>query len=66
MGDGKTWTSSGVAAGLDMTYAFVKQLYGNKIADTVVNGIEYAQHQDLDWDLFSVVYNVSYNCYCCV
>ncbi|KAH8889102.1 class I glutamine amidotransferase-like protein [Thozetella sp. PMI_491] len=56
--DGKIWTSSGVAAGIDMTYAFLKHAYGAEIIDGVMNGIEYAPHADPSWDPFSVVHNV--------
>ncbi|KAK6347435.1 hypothetical protein TWF718_005276 [Orbilia javanica] len=57
--DGKIWTSSGVAAGMDMTYAFLEMLYGAQGGLTnVMNGIEYAPHTDPDWDPFSVVWNV--------
>lgn len=58
--DGKIWTSSGVAAGMDMMYAFLKHLYGTEKVDGVMNGIEYAPHQDAHWDPFSVVHNVSF------
>jgi transcriptional regulator GlxA family with amidase domain len=62
--DGNTWTSSGVAAGMDMMYAFLSYLYGGtsegkKTVDQVMNIIEYAPHTDPHWDPFSVVYNVS-------
>ncbi|KFY49017.1 hypothetical protein V495_00830 [Pseudogymnoascus sp. VKM F-4514 (FW-929)] len=56
--DGNVWTSSGVAAGLDMTYAFLKSVYGTDDLDAVMNGIEYAPHTNPDWDPFSVVHNV--------
>ncbi|KFY34112.1 hypothetical protein V494_07044 [Pseudogymnoascus sp. VKM F-4513 (FW-928)] len=56
--DGKVWTSSGVAAGLDMTYAFLKSVYGAEDIDIAMNGIEYAPHTNPDWDPFSVVHNV--------
>ncbi|KAK1763051.1 class I glutamine amidotransferase-like protein [Phialemonium atrogriseum] len=56
--DGKVWTSSGVAAGMDMTYAFLKHLYGTEMLDAVMNGIEYAPHVDPHWDPFSVVHDV--------
>jgi putative intracellular protease/amidase len=62
--DGNVWTSSGVAAGLDMVYAFAKEYYGeDKEVKTVLNGIEYAPHTDPHWDPFSVVHNVSYEIY---
>lgn len=58
--DGKIWTSSGMAASLDMTYAWLSHIYG---ADGPVNertnGIEYAPHLDPSWDPYAVVYQVS-------
>ncbi|KAK2756991.1 hypothetical protein FQN54_004959 [Arachnomyces sp. PD_36] len=56
--DGKLWTSSGVAAGIDMAYAFTKHLYGPEVVDDTMNIIEYAPHTDPDWDPFSVVHDV--------
>ncbi|KAK8133427.1 hypothetical protein PG984_005439 [Apiospora sp. TS-2023a] len=56
--DGKIWTSSGVAAGLDMSYAFARHAYGSGLADKAANIMEYAPHQDPDWDPFSVVHKV--------
>jgi transcriptional regulator GlxA family with amidase domain len=57
--DGKVWTSSGVAAGMDMMYAFVGHYWGFEAANSTVNGIEYTPHTNKDWDAFSVVHNVS-------
>ncbi|KAF3096267.1 hypothetical protein TWF569_001908 [Orbilia oligospora] len=57
--DGKIWTSSGVAAGMDMTYAFLSKVYGRVgVVDNVMNAIEYAPHTDPKWDPFSVVWDV--------
>jgi putative intracellular protease/amidase len=58
--DGKIWTSSGVASGIDMMYAFLKHLYGEDDPNlaTTMNVIEYAPHTDPDWDPFSIVHNV--------
>ncbi|KAK6498221.1 hypothetical protein TWF506_004461 [Arthrobotrys conoides] len=57
--DGKIWTSSGVAAGMDMTYAFLSKVYGKEgVVDNVLNAIEYAPHTDPKWDPFSVVWDV--------
>ncbi|KLJ07052.1 hypothetical protein EMPG_17451 [Blastomyces silverae] len=56
--DGKIWTSSGVSAGMDMTYALLKHWYGPEKANKMVNGIEYVPHTDPRWDPFSVVHNV--------
>lgn len=55
----KVWTSSGVAAGMDLTYAWIKKVYGQTgLVRAVMNGIEYAPHTDRDWDPFSVVHDV--------
>lgn len=56
--DGNIWTSSGVAAGIDMTYAFFKHLLGAAVVDPVLNGMEYTAHTDQHWDPFSVVHKV--------
>ncbi|EPE32483.1 P-loop containing nucleoside triphosphate hydrolase [Glarea lozoyensis ATCC 20868] len=56
--DENIWTSSGVAAGLDMTYAFLTHLYGSDHIDYIMNLIEYAPHTNPHWDPFSVVHNV--------
>ncbi|PVI00838.1 class I glutamine amidotransferase-like protein [Periconia macrospinosa] len=56
--DGKVWSSSGVAAGMDMTYALLKWMYGSEKIDIHFNNAEYAPHVDPDWDPYSKVYNV--------
>ncbi|PGH13302.1 hypothetical protein AJ79_03716 [Helicocarpus griseus UAMH5409] len=56
--DGKIWTSSGVAAGMDMMYALLKHLYGTEKLDPMINNIEYAPHTDPNWDAFSVIHHV--------
>ncbi|KAF3913586.1 hypothetical protein ABW20_dc0107691 [Dactylellina cionopaga] len=56
--DGKIWTSSGVAAGMDMAYAFLKMFYGTQVLNPAMNDIEYAPHTDADWDPFAVTHNV--------
>lgn len=64
--DGQVWTSSGVAAGLDMTYAFMKKMYGTEMLDRVMDIIEYAPHRDASWDPYAVVHNVSlWRLLCC-
>jgi transcriptional regulator GlxA family with amidase domain len=59
-GDGvKVWTSSGVSAGIDMMYAWLKHFYGEtKNLKSAINGMEYAPHQDPTWDPYSIVHNV--------
>ena len=56
--DGNIWSSSGVAAGMDMTYAFISHIFSPTIAKRVADVIEYEPHTDPDWDPFSEVWNV--------
>jgi transcriptional regulator GlxA family with amidase domain len=42
----KVWTSSGVAAGMDMMYAFLSHYYGSEHVNETLNGIEYVPHTD--------------------
>ncbi|KAG9031703.1 hypothetical protein FS837_002912 [Tulasnella sp. UAMH 9824] len=54
--DGNIWTSSGVAAGIDMAHAFVKDVYKNEtLADRAANILEVEIHKDPHWDPFCVV-----------
>lgn len=39
--DGNIWTASGVTAGIDVTLAFVRQVYGRDLAETIAREIEY-------------------------
>lgn len=56
--DGNVWTSSGVSAGIDMTYEFVKVLLGREVAASTINGMEYTPHVDKAWDPYSIVFKV--------
>eukprot|EP01119_Soliformovum_irregulare_P017487 TRINITY_DN520_c0_g1_i1.p1 TRINITY_DN520_c0_g1~~TRINITY_DN520_c0_g1_i1.p1 ORF type:complete len:302 (+),score=41.57 TRINITY_DN520_c0_g1_i1:120-908(+) len=51
--DGNILTSSGVTAGMDLTYYFISKLYGRAIASRIANIIEYAPHTNAEWDPFS-------------
>lgn len=57
--DGKVWTSSGVAAGMDMAYALFSWMYGSEKLNTTMNIIELAPHTKADWDPYAVVHKVS-------
>jgi hypothetical protein len=49
--------SADVLPGMDMTYAFLRHVYGDDPRLTaVMNAIEYAPHTNADWDPFSVVH----------
>lgn len=52
--DRNRWTSSGVAAGIDMALALVAHLYGDEIATNLADRIEFEWHRDPSWDPFAV------------
>ncbi|KAF3912601.1 hypothetical protein AA313_de0203257 [Arthrobotrys entomopaga] len=56
--DDKIWTSSGVAAGIDMTYAFFNKMYGPAVMKEVMNAMEYAPHSNSKYDPFASVFKV--------
>jgi transcriptional regulator GlxA family with amidase domain len=56
--DGKFWTSSGVAAGIDMALAVVSRLAGQQTADLLATATEYEWHRDADWDPFARVHGL--------
>jgi len=51
--DRNRWTSSGVAAGIDMTLAFIAHLHGDDLAYRVADGTEYDWHTNSTWDPFA-------------
>ncbi|GAC1375740.1 MAG: hypothetical protein NVSMB4_04120 [Acidimicrobiales bacterium] len=51
--DGNRWTSSGVAAGMDMAVAMIAELLGGETAAKVTDGVEYEPHADPSWDPFA-------------
>lgn len=51
--DRDRWTSSGVAAGLDMALGLVAHFHGEGLAGTVADGIELEWHRDPAWDPFA-------------
>ena len=53
--DRDRWTSSGVAAGMDMALALVAHLHGEQLATAVANAIELDWHRDSSWDPFAVL-----------
>lgn len=58
--DGNIWTSSGIAAGIDATYAFVEAVYGAAAADWVLLRAEYERHLDSHWDPWGDYYNTTW------
>jgi len=51
--DRNRWTSSGVAAGIDMTLALIASLHGEEVAQTIADRTEYDWHRDAAWDPFA-------------
>ncbi len=51
--DRDRWTSSGVAAGMDMTAALVRRLHGDELAEATAFFSELELHRDPDWDPFA-------------
>ncbi|KAM5354638.1 hypothetical protein ACJ41O_001285 [Fusarium nematophilum] len=51
--DGNIWTSSGITAGIDMTYAFIAEQYGQEMADDTAIGSEYVRNKDPKVDPFA-------------
>ncbi|KAG5636622.1 hypothetical protein H0H81_007390 [Sphagnurus paluster] len=56
--DGKNWTSSGVSAGMDVTFAFIGHVWGDQTALDLANALEYERHTDPSWDPFAGLYNL--------
>jgi transcriptional regulator GlxA family with amidase domain len=56
--DRDRWTSSGVAAGMDMALALVARLCGEAVAQAVADGIELEWHRDPAWDPFAAVWGL--------
>ncbi|WP_051295993.1 DJ-1/PfpI family protein [Eisenibacter elegans] len=46
--DGKYWTSAGVTAGMDMSLAIMKDIYGDKYAQAIMLDMEYDPHPPIE------------------
>ncbi len=51
--DRNRWTSSGVAAGMDMALALIERLHGGDVALRLADMVEYDWHRDPAWDPFA-------------
>lgn len=68
--DGKIWTSSGVMAGIDMSFAWIHEVYNGKaknmtsgeiikdLGKTVADRVEYERHTDPRWDPFAKIWGL--------
>ncbi|KAJ5391230.1 class I glutamine amidotransferase-like protein [Penicillium cosmopolitanum] len=57
--DGNIWTSSGVSAGIDVTLAWIEELFGKDKAKVIADGNEYTRHEDPDFDPFAELYGLA-------
>lgn len=57
--DRNRWTSSGVAAGMDMTAALIARIWGDELALEASQRIELEIHEDADWDPFAALYGLA-------
>jgi putative intracellular protease/amidase len=46
--DGKYWTSAGVTAGMDMSLAIMKDIYGDRYAQAIMLDMEYDPHPPIE------------------
>lgn len=51
--DGNVWTSSGISAGIDVAFAWIRKVYGEEVAKDVVDRMEYTPVLDPDDDPFA-------------
>ena len=56
--DRDRWTSSGVAAGMDMTLALIARLHGDEVAGRLADRVEYDWHREPGWDPFASLYGL--------
>ena len=51
--DGNRWTSSGIAAGMDMTAAIIAAIHGPEVAAKLSDAAELEVHTDARWDPYA-------------
>jgi transcriptional regulator GlxA family with amidase domain len=57
--DGNIWTSSGISAGIDVTLAFIKHVYGDDVATGLADSMEYEWHQNPKRVPFASIFSVT-------
>ncbi|KAI5851749.1 class I glutamine amidotransferase-like protein [Morchella snyderi] len=58
--DGNVWTTSGVAAGMDGTFAFVREVYGEAAFKRIRDLVEYMPQEDASVDAWGEYYNTTW------
>ncbi|KAI9149900.1 Isonitrile hydratase 6 [Paramyrothecium foliicola] len=54
--DGNVWTSSGISAGIDVTFAWIEDVYGQDVAKAIADRMEYTRVTDPNNDVFADLY----------
>lgn len=57
--DRDRWTSSGIAAGMDMAAALLADLFGNDVAQRATTRAELETHKDPSWDPFVKIHGLA-------
>ena len=57
--DRDRWTSSGVAAGMDMAAALLADVFGKDVAQRAMTLAELEVHEDASWDPFAKLYGLA-------
>ncbi|CAI7572944.1 unnamed protein product [Penicillium crustosum] len=56
--DGNVWSSSGVSAGIDVTLAWIGEVYGSEVAKDISDSMEYTRHGDPSHDPFAELHGL--------
>jgi putative intracellular protease/amidase len=56
--DGNIWSSSGISAGIDVTYAWISHVYSDPVADHMSKSLEYERQTDEHHDPFGKIWDV--------
>ncbi|KAJ5961841.1 hypothetical protein N7501_006782 [Penicillium viridicatum] len=56
--DGNVWSSSGVSAGIDVTLAWIGEVYGSEVARDISDSMEYTRHEDPSHDPFAELHGL--------
>ena len=56
--DGNIWSTSGIASGIDGSYAWVSHVYGDPVSDYMSKSLEYERQTDEHHDPFGKIWDV--------
>ena len=55
--DGNIWSSSGISAGIDVTYAWLSRVYGEEVSNYVSMSSEYKRWTNSTDDPFAAIWS---------